>query len=183
MSFLINNQVKYQFIYLFIYSHLFENALVTYLLRNSGSVKEEEEPRSHRTLHVVSFFFLVLHRGRLHHGPGGRVSQGPSRQTGALHRRRLSGVLRDRAFKHHAGTTVTTIQWRWCATITFFTTFLHATRVDFMCSNCLTTTPPVGCPCSSWSSLNASPYPGSTVGILTPETHPHLILHQKAHCG
>lgn len=36
-----------------------------------------------------------------------------------------------------------------------------------MCSNCLTTTPPVECVCCSWSSLNASPYPGATVCIIS----------------
>lgn len=35
-----------------------------------------------------------------------------------------------------------------------------------MCSNCLTTTLPVECVCCSWSSLNASPYPGATVCII-----------------
>lgn len=41
------------------------------------------------------------------------------------------------------------------------------TRVESMCSNCLTTTLPVECVCSSWSSLNASPYPGATVSIIS----------------
>lgn len=50
-------------------------------------------------------------------------------------------------------------------------TFLYAPRVDFMCSNCLTTTLPVECHCSSWSSLNASPYPGSTVCIASQLKH------------
>ena len=45
-------------------------------------------------------------------------------------------------------------------------THFSVTRVDCMCSNCLTTTLPVGCVCCSWSSLNGSPYPGATVCIL-----------------
>ncbi len=49
-----------------------------------------------------------------------------------------------------------------------FVTLIHfsVTRVESMCSNCLTTTLPVECVCCSWSSLNASPYPGATVCII-----------------
>lgn len=49
-----------------------------------------------------------------------------------------------------------------------FITHIHfsVTRVGSMFSNCLTTTLPVECVCCSWSSLNASPYPGATVCII-----------------
>lgn len=53
-------------------------------------------------------------------------------------------------------------------TMSLFVTVIHfsVTRVESMCSNCLTTTLPVECVCCSWSSLNASPYPGATVCII-----------------
>lgn len=44
-----------------------------------------------------------------------------------------------------------------------FSDFFSATREGSMCSNSLTTTLPAECLCCSWSSLSASPYPGSTV--------------------
>lgn len=55
----------------------------------------------------------------------------------------------------------------------FFITHIHfsVTRVGSMCSNCLTTTLPVECVCCSWSSLNASPYPGATVCIIKESLH------------
>lgn len=46
----------------------------------------------------------VLHRGRLHHSPGGRVPQAAAQPPRGLHRARVHRVLRDRAVQHHSGT-------------------------------------------------------------------------------
>lgn len=50
------------------------------------------------------------------------------------------------------------------------------TRVESMCSNCSTTTPPAACVCCSWSSSNASPYPGATVSIVARRSATHHPL-------